>query len=131
VLEQLGARKSDLRIDTKSCYLKQWVGLKVDATFYVLTPVGAASKSTAEPSIEAHWQPVRLLTGRDRDECRLLEYVRREVLPLFSTRNAKLISTADCEKIHVGVSADVLNPGPPLSGLPGLAILGLAGEGRK
>jgi hypothetical protein len=110
VLEQLGARKSDLRLDTRSCYMREW-WLAVDATFYVLTPVDAVSKSTAEPSIEAHWQPVRLRAGNDIDECRLLQYVRREVLPLFSTRNAKVISIADCEKTHIGVSADVLNPG--------------------
>jgi len=43
-------------------------------------------------------------------DCSYLEYVTKKVLPLFTTRSVKLISPADCAKIKVGLSAQVLMP---------------------
>jgi hypothetical protein len=101
VLRQLGAR--DVYRDMRGCWQ---VGTRpcVAMTFKVLAPNGT-SGSTAESPLQARWAPVQM--GGD---CALLQEATRTVVPLFSSRNIKLIPIATCEKIHVGLRADVLKP---------------------
>jgi hypothetical protein len=72
----------------------------------VLAPIGKTGKDAGGPSVEARWQTVQLSPG----DCDYLEYVTGKVLPLFSTREVKLIPKAGCEKYGVGLSAQVLKP---------------------
>jgi hypothetical protein len=101
VLRQLGAR-SIVR-DMRGCWQ---AGARpcVAMTFKVLAPNGTAG-GEAETPVQAHWQPVQM--GGD---CALLQEATRSIVPLFSSRNIKLIPVSTCEKINVGLRADVLKP---------------------
>ena len=90
VLEQLGAR-SDLEIMDSGCVggvnsFQPHPG--VTATFYVLEP--ATAGQTAVP-VDAHWAPMRVKVGDtyliQQGQCELIEQIRHQVLPLFSTRH--------------------------------------------
>jgi hypothetical protein len=134
VLLQLGARVSDLKIDRRSCYLDS-PGQSVDATFSVLTPTDQSGRPVPDAVADAQWQTVELkvpvnfdsnhLVDRsgaslhdDIHDCAYLRYVTQKVLPLFSTREVKLIPTEVCNRHDVGLRAQVLKPTQQLDAAP-------------
>ena len=108
VLLRLGARARDLNVDAGRCYAIP--GLGVDVSFSVLVPAGSTARNAAAPSAEARWQLVQLKPLDPLLDCAYLEYVTTKVLPLFSTREVKLIPRAECGKYGIGLSAQVLKP---------------------
>jgi len=110
VLVQLGARASDLDLDQRGCPAPSGAA-RVDVTFSVLVPTNEMGKSVEGAPVEAQWQTVQLRGAG----CDFLDRVNKEILPLFSTRSARLISKDDCHKLnddglHVGLRAEVLKP---------------------
>ncbi len=102
LLLQLGARASDIRADLRGCYAYT-IDRTIDLTFSVLVPTTQTANKTPGPIIEAHWKTV-LLKGN----CHLLEDATKKIVPLFTTSNVKLISSADCAKLGVGLYGKVL-----------------------
>ncbi len=102
LLLQLGARASDIRIDQRGChaFTKE---KSIDVKFAVPVLPDSPGTRAAGPEFEAHWQTVAL-----KGNCAFLQYATRTVLPLFTARNVKLISAADCERVGVGLYAQVL-----------------------
>ena len=83
----------------------------VSVKMHVLQP--AASQNGAP--VPAHWTTVDFVAGRDQTdvsgECELVDQVRRDVLPLFTTRN--VVGSTPCvpRKVIIGtpeLKADVL-----------------------
>jgi hypothetical protein len=108
LLRQLGAR--DISFDDRDCRTKGKNEIvTIDLAFSVLTPTGMAGVTAAGAPVIAHWQTVAL-KGADIGNCAFLYYVTRKVLPAFSTKNVKLIPTADCARIGVGLYAQMLVP---------------------
>ena len=107
VLRQLGARRIDL--DSRGCWP---VKLRpcVDVKFAVLTTDAKGGRHALSAPVGAHWQTVTL-----GGNCELLEQATKAILPLFATRNVKLISKDDCERLHVGLRAEVLEPSQKLA----------------
>ena len=109
LLLQLGARASDMTVDERACYAYSRVR-SIDVRFSVLAPSGSTRGNIAGPAAEARWETVAM-----KGNCPYLQYITKTVLPLFSTRNVKLISTADCARFGVGLYAQVLKaPGQPV-----------------
>jgi hypothetical protein len=125
VLLQLGARASDLNIDSN-----RYCGLS--ATFSVLVPVDKTGKNAADAVTQWRWQTIELRTGTvvsgklltfrntptsqlqgayDRT-CPYFVQVTNKILPLFATRDVKLIPHTVCEKYGVGLRAQILMPAP-------------------
>lgn len=102
LLLQFGARASDMHADLRGCYAYT-IERSIDITFSVLVPTKQTTNNAPGPLIEAHWQTV-LLKGN----CRLLENATKKILPLFTTSNVKLISSADCARLGVGFFGKVL-----------------------
>lgn len=105
ILRQLGA-SGDLVVRSVGCIRasgpEPFPG--VDAQFSVLEPAaGAHSGKANSPTVAARWEKV---TFKADTSCQLLDQVKRNVLPLFATRNLK----ADCP---VGFSLEVLRPVQP------------------
>lgn len=86
ILRQLGA-SADLSVHATGCVRpsgpEKFPG--VDATFSVLEPAETAEHAAGSQSVTAQWDKVTLDSGAS---CQLLEQVKRNVLPLFVTRNA-------------------------------------------
>jgi hypothetical protein len=101
-LLRFGARARDLKIDARGCPAPNGAA-SLDATFSVLVPINATAQTAADASVEAHWQTVEL-----RGNCVVIAYFTRKILPLFSTRNVKLVPKDVCETLHVGLRADLL-----------------------
>jgi hypothetical protein len=114
VLLQFGARGSDLHVDQSGCVVtpEGAVGFRsVDATFSVLVPTDKIGNNTRGALVGAQWQTVELRPGRPNIAgCDYLEYVTKKVLPLFSFQDAKEVPRATCDKIGVGLRAQVLKP---------------------
>jgi hypothetical protein len=102
LLLQLGARASDMRADLRNCYAYT-LQRSIDVQFFALAPLTKARDNAAGPLVEAHWQRVEV-----NGNCRLLADATKKILPLFTTANVKLISSADCERLGVGLYAQVL-----------------------
>jgi len=105
ILRQLGA-SSDLAVRSVGCIRasgpEPFPG--VDARFSVLEPAAAAHPAAADsPTVSARWEKV---TFKPDTSCQLLDQVKRNVLPLFATRNVK----ANCP---VDFSLEVLRPVKP------------------
>jgi hypothetical protein len=106
ILRQLGASK-DLMVRAVGCTRpgggpERFPG--VDATFSVLEPLAAANQSSAHsPAVPARWETVMLQSD---SSCQLLDQVRRNILPLFATRNV----SSGCPP---GLSVQVLRPVKP------------------
>jgi hypothetical protein len=107
VLRQLGARSIDL--DSRGCWPLK-LRPCVDVKFTVLAANESAGKHVLSAPVGAHWQLVQL-----GGNCDLLDRATRTVLPFFVTRNVKLISRVDCERLHVGLRAEVLKPSQELA----------------
>jgi hypothetical protein len=111
MLLQLGAH--DLKIDPRRC-LGDGGYRTVDVTFWVLAPANKSNGTTR--GVAARWQIVEMHPGDFMlSGCAYLKYVTQTILPLFSTRDVKLISNAVCNKTDVGLRAQVLVPVQPLA----------------
>jgi hypothetical protein len=112
ILVQLGARPDDMRVDQRDCRRGQSTVRSVDVKFSVLAATDDAAKPAGAP-VEAHWRTIEF-GGADvgLGDCAFLRYVTFKVLPLFSTRNVKLISPDVCTKVGVGLRAEVLKAPP-------------------
>ena len=108
LLLQLGARASDIHADLRGCYAYT-IERSIDVTFSVLVPTTQTTQTTQTtnnapgPLIETHWKTVML-----KGNCRLLEDATKKIVPLFTTSDVKLISSADCAKLGVGFFGKVL-----------------------
>lgn len=102
LLTQLGMRESDFKVDSRPCYAYSRQR-SIEVTFSVLVPTDQAGNAAAGPVVEAQWQTVAL-----KGDCAFLEYATKIVLPLFTTRNVKLISKDDCAKLGIGLYAQIL-----------------------
>jgi hypothetical protein len=107
VLRQLGARRIDL--DSRGCWPLK-LRPCVDVKFAVLATDDESGKHALSAPVGARWQTVTL-----GGNCALLEQATKAILPLFATRNVKLISKDDCERLRVGLRAEVLKPSQELA----------------
>jgi hypothetical protein len=117
LLSQLGAR--DISVDQRDCRRGGVLLRSIDVTFSVLAPTDNTPKPGAGAPVEAHWKTVEL-GGADvgLGDCAFLKYATIKILPLFSTREVKLIPTQVCAKVGVGLRAQVLEPPPQLASSP-------------
>jgi hypothetical protein len=102
ILRQLGA-SADLSVRSVGCTRASGPEPfpAVDAQFSVLEPAADAHQGAANsPAVAARWEKV---TFKPDTSCQLLDQVKRNVLPLFATRNVR----ADCP---VGFTLEVLRP---------------------
>lgn len=105
VLLRLGARESDLNVDQRACN-SGGPQTSLDATFSVLAPASPTGNNAGGEIVAGHWRTLAL-----SGDCAFLEYITKKVLPLFSIRDAKLISTPDCKKLGgIGLYAKILQP---------------------
>lgn len=102
LLLQLGARSSDMRVDQRGCQAYT-TSRNIDVTFWALAPAKETKKNSAGPVVEAHWETVQL-----SGNCGVLQEATKKMLPLFATSDVKLISSADCARIGVGIYGKVL-----------------------
>ena len=108
ILQELGA-SADLVVRPVGCIgggrPERFPG--VDATFSALEPLGTGNESTAHSQdVASRWENVTLTTDAS---CALIEQVKRNILPLFSTRNA---SSGCSPRFSVEVLRPVKSPGP-------------------
>jgi hypothetical protein len=101
-LLRLGARARDLDIDERNCPAPNGAA-SLDATFSVLVPIDATARDSGGAAVDAHWETVEL-----RGNCVVIAYFTRRILPLFSTRNVKLVPKDACESLHIGLRAEIL-----------------------
>jgi hypothetical protein len=119
ILIALGARKRDMEIQSTGCVhltgVEPFPGVR--GTFWVLVPGTADNADQAGKVQTTHWQTVDLvrvnnLVG-DQGQCELLEQLKRQVLPLFTSRNLNFHSTCVPHQIQLGdiqFTVDVLRP---------------------
>jgi hypothetical protein len=121
VLLALGARKKDLKIQSRGCTKLEGVEPfpGVAATFSVLVPVtpddiGKVGSTASQPT---QWQTVDLVKltrgGGERAPCELLEALKRQALPLFTSRNLMFRASCVPHQVSLGdiqFSVDVLRP---------------------
>jgi hypothetical protein len=135
VLLALGARKKDLQIRGTGCvkFNGPEVFPGVIASFWVPVPVtpedvGKVGATTALPT---QWQKIDLLRVNsltsDQGQCELLEQLRHDALPLFTTRSLHFRSTCVPHQISLGdieFTVEVLRmaPQPPASSGPAPAV---------
>ncbi len=114
-LLSLGAH--DVHIDQRGCRGPSGLVRSIDATFWVLAPVSKSVDQASGHTIAARWQTVEIqaATNWDFSTCGSARYVTLKVLPMFSTRDVKDISTAVCDKFGVGLRAQVLVQAQPLA----------------
>jgi hypothetical protein len=127
LLLTLGARKRDLQIQSVGCTrlngVEPFPG--ITAKFWVLVPVtpdeGGKAGDALVPATQ--WQTVNLVRQRDlasdQGQCELLEQIKRQALPLFTSRNLNFHSSCVPHEITIGdiqFSVDVLKAARPDSG---------------
>jgi len=124
VLLELGARRSDLNVHAIGC--TRSIGRpepspSVGGTFYVLEP----GSSPAGQSTEAAWRPVDVRVGTggldSAGQCELVEQVKQEILPLFSTRNVSFKQHCVPHQLAPSgslLSLEVLKPAPRADSSP-------------
>jgi hypothetical protein len=118
VLLQLGAQE-DLQVSSTGCTNVRggpdtFPGVRVRMN--VLQP--AAGTATAD-AVPAQWQAVELKTDYGTTsrvgDCELVEQIKRDILPLFTTRNVELNSNCVPHQASTGITslkAEVLRPVP-------------------
>ena len=120
VLTKLGARK-DMQVTALPCSGPlgrpthfPGVTLKIN----VLQPASAQSGADAD-TVPAHWQRVDLAPDRNvvraAGDCELVEQIKQNILPLFSTRDVEYRSTCVPNQLTIGgteLKADVLVSDP-------------------
>jgi len=119
ILQELGASK-DLVVKRYACTRldgpEQSPG--VLATFSVLTSPGTDDRGTAgSKNVPARWDTVTLNSDTPRQsnwgDCELIEQVKKQVLPLFTTRNLTYTSSCfphDVSLAGAHLSVEVLRP---------------------
>jgi hypothetical protein len=130
MLLALGARKSDLKIESRGCthinHPEPSPG--VFARFWVLAPLPSDQVGNAggAPAQAAQWQTVDMvrLQGPDWKEgqCELLEQMKQKALPLFTSRNLNFRSSCFPHSVTPGeiqFTVDVLRPTPATAATPG------------
>ncbi|HEY4212803.1 MAG TPA: hypothetical protein VGM84_15075 [Steroidobacteraceae bacterium] len=116
MLLELGARASDLTLKVNAIDCGTGMAPSLDATFSVLAPLDTEGNNAPGMPVEAHWQTVELKKTWQTDApppadmCTLFERFTNVVLPVFSTRNVKVLPRDLCETRRVGLVADVLKP---------------------
>ena len=112
LLRQLGARERDMKFDQRECTSNSITNARLDVSFSVLVPSGSAPKEAAAESLPAHWQLVELHASElgTTKNCAIFENITRIVLPLFTTRDVKLIPRKVCATYDIGLRAEVLMP---------------------
>jgi hypothetical protein len=118
ILLELGARKQDLKISDWGCSGRSGVpdpfpGVIVKMS--VLVPIDGAAAPAAQPPLPSHWRALKLKLDNsslsEAGECELVEQVKQQVLPLFTTRNVDLKSTCVPHQLTPGgtqLTAEVL-----------------------
>ena len=126
-----GARKQDLNIHSSGCvhgagHIEPFPG--VTGTFSVLVPDTAQPPTTG--AVSAQWLPVDVVRDRglgvymdslNGGDCQLLEQFRRQILPLFSTRNLDFRSSCFPYTATLGaitLKLQVLKPLPSAAAAP-------------
>jgi hypothetical protein len=119
ILLDLGARKEDLKVRESGCSApdgRPSPMARVAITMSVLAPTGNAA---ADSAIPAQWKTVELRGNSSRyldpGDCELVDQVRQQLLPLFTTRNLDAnISCTPHQLSPTGpvLKVDVLSPTP-------------------
>ena len=116
ILLQLGARKKDLKVRQAGC--SNFNGPSpmpgVRGSFSVLVP----DEADTPASVRAQWRPLDLMRKLNYNSdltgnCELLEQVRREILPMVSSRNVNIVTDCFPHQASVGgvsFKLDVLLP---------------------
>jgi hypothetical protein len=125
VLLDLGARK-DMQVNSLGCVGRSGAPDPFPGVFVkmnVLVPAGTGTASAGEPPVASHWQPVKLRLDRsplaEAGECELVEQVKQNILPLFTTRNVDFKSLCVPHQLSPGgthLSAEVLVADQPKAG---------------
>jgi len=101
----LGARR-DLDVTPYPCSITRLERIpSVQIKVSTLEPVAAAP---AQDAVQAHWKTVQLagINKLDAGDCELAEQIKRDILPLFTTRNLK--SRLNCMAFQQPVGMIVL-----------------------
>jgi hypothetical protein len=100
ILQQLGARDTDLVVKTSGCTRLEGpeVFPGVNATFSALEPASGTNPAAADSQpVTARWEKVTLNSDTTRRTnaggCELIEQVKKYILPLFTTRNLSFASS--------------------------------------
>jgi hypothetical protein len=109
LLQQLGAR--NIVVDQRDCRREGVMVRSLDVTFSVLAPIDGSAKSATGAPVDAQWKTIEM-GGADVQigDCAFLKYAAIKILPLFATRDVKLIPEADCARLGIGLRAQVLKP---------------------
>lgn len=120
-LLKFGARP-DLKVNSSACpsgFGRPTTFPGVVISMQVLTPETDSSTTDAK-SVPAHWKLVDLTANRDpldvAGDCELIEQIKEQILPLFTTRNVQYQSTCIPNQLEVGsavLKAEVLIADPP------------------
>jgi hypothetical protein len=109
VLLQLGARPDAIVVDQRDCRRGDSMTKSIDATFWVPAPTDGTDNVASGAALAARWQTVELGgASMGLGDCAFLQYVTYKIVPLFTARDIKLISPADCARLGVGLRAEVL-----------------------
>jgi hypothetical protein len=116
VLQQMGARMSDLDVREYACPARAGV----NATFWTLVPLQGAAASGQTP-VEAQWRNVEIhfddnvaqlggVAGQN-GRCDLLKQIQQKIVPFFAVRNVEF-SGGDCIRYqnHARLQLQVLKP---------------------
>jgi hypothetical protein len=109
-LLKFGAAK-DLKVDSMACpsgFGRPTTFPGVSITMQVLTPADDAGATAGGKSVPAHWKLVDLTAKRDpldvAGDCELIEQIKQQILPLFTTRNVQYQSTCIPNQLQVGAT---------------------------
>lgn len=116
VLLQLGARPTGLNVHEIGCTRalgRPEPAPEVGGTFFVLEPAPASMQHP----IEANWRRVNVRVGTGgldtAGQCELVDQVRHQILPLFTTRNVKFQQDCIPHQLTLkgsSLSVEVLKP---------------------
>lgn len=113
VVLELGAR--EVRVRVWGC-IKAHAPERSPGVSIWMSVLQPARGGTKQP-VPAHWENVDLLARRDvvdaSADCELIQQIKREILPLFASRNVVYAATCQGRGLLVGatgLSADVLVP---------------------
>jgi hypothetical protein len=108
-LLKFGAAKG-LKVDSMACpagFGRPTTFPGVAITMQVLTPADDAAVASGK-SVPAHWQLVDLTARRDpldvAGDCELIEQIKQQILPLFTTRNVQYQSTCIPNQLQIGAT---------------------------
>jgi hypothetical protein len=80
-------------------------GVSIDMRVLIPAPDTAAAANAPKP-VPAHWKLVDLTARRDpldvAGDCELIEQIKEQILPLFTTRNVQYQSTCIPNQLQIG-----------------------------